>query len=570
MDKQHRVQRIEIRSATKKTFTAVLSSEYPVKRPYDGKEILSHSPAAIDLSRQPLPLLVSHNERSLPVGVVEDIRIEGGQLVGTLRLSENQGAIRKDIEDKILNNLSVGYLIQKRQRIAGGFRVTRWTPFEVSLVASGADPNAIIKRSIERKNRMDFNDLLKTKKRAIDAMADLQKRDNLTDEDKSKFEDLKAEVADIDQRLSIADEVRKGQDDLQTRNQTFKPELHDKQKRDITFEGGPSLDRSYRGMFGEVEVVEEDIERFRASMTEGTLSAGGYSVPDPLAAKWLDASLPDEIVRSRATVWPMSSKTRSVPGWDGKDMSGGDYFGGLAMEFLAEEGTGSKQTGALRMVTLTAKKGAIFCDCSNELKEDGLGFEGQLEGAIKKSLGLGMDHYFLRGIGSTQPLGVLNDPAIISVTKETGQSAATLQYENIAKMFARHYNPQRAVWITNSTTLPQLLTNMTITIGTGGSAVKVLNESNGKFTILGRPVLFSPSMPTLGSANDIVFADLSQYAIGLRRNMKLEKSNIPGWTQDLMSYRALVRFDGQGTWNAAITPRNGDSLSWVVGLAERA
>ena len=48
-------------------------------------------------------------------------------------------------------------------------------------------------------------------------------------------------------------------------------------------------------------------------------------------------------------------------------------------------------------------------------------------------------------------------------------------------------------------------------------------------------------------------------------DVTLEKSNIPGWTNDLMSYRALVRFDGQGTWNEAITPRNGDSLVVVRG-----
>jgi HK97 family phage major capsid protein len=180
-----------------------------------------------------------------------------------------------------------------------------------------------------------------------------------------------------------------------------------------------------------------------------------------------------------------------------------------------------------------------------------------------------MDHHFLRGSGAGQPLGALSDPAIISVPKESGQTADTIQYENLAKMFARHYAPQRAVWVTNSSTLPSLLT-LSIAVGTAGSHVKVLNESNGKFSILGRPVLFSPSMPVLGDVNDIIFADFSQYAIGLRRNLRLEKSNIPGWTQDLMSYRVLVRFDGMGTWNEAITPRNGNSLSWIVGLAERA
>ena len=43
------------------------------------------------------------------------------------------------------------------------------------------------------------------------------------------------------------------------------------------------------------------------------------------------------------------------------------------MEFINEEGPGSKQTGKLRIIELHAKKGAIFCDISNELREDGQG-----------------------------------------------------------------------------------------------------------------------------------------------------------------------------------------------------
>jgi HK97 family phage major capsid protein len=86
---------------------------------------------------------------------------------------------------------------------------------------------------------------------------------------------------------------------------------------------------------------------------------------------------------------------------------------------------------------------------------------------------------------------------------------------------------------------------------------------------LGRPVIFTPNLPVLGAGSDILFVDLSQYSIGLRKDLRLEKSNIPGWTQDLMSYRVIARFDGMGTWSAAITPRNGDSLSWCVALGAR-
>jgi HK97 family phage major capsid protein len=127
----------------------------------------------------------------------------------------------------------------------------------------------------------------------------------------------------------------------------------------------------------------------------------------------------------------------------------------------------------------------------------------------------------------------------------------------------------RAVWIANSTLLPSLLTNMTVDVGTGGGVVNVFKESNGQYTLLGRPLFLTPNLPALGDLNDIVFVDPSQFAIGIRREVKLEKSNIPGWTQDLMSYRVLVRFDGQGTWSDVITPRNGDTLGWCVNLEAR-
>ena len=144
-------------------------------------------------------------------------------------------------------------------------------------------------------------------------------------------------------------------------------------------------------------------------------------------------------------------------------------------------------------------------------------------------------------------------------------------WENLTKMYARMYPEGRrnAVWIANSTCLPQLLI-LNIAVGTGGSHVNVFNDNNGQFTILGRPVLFSPHVPTLGDANDIMFVDLSQYAIGIRKDVRLERSNIPNWTSDLMSYRVIVRADGMPMWASAHTPKVGDSLSWLVGLAERA
>jgi len=78
-----------------------------------------------------------------------------------------------------------------------------------------------------------------------------------------------------------------------------------------------------------------------------------------------------------------------------------------------------------------------------------------------------MDYAFINGTGEGQPLGIINDPALITVDKEDSQAAATITYQNVVNMFSR-LAPScftNAVWLANPSVIPQLLT-MTITIGT--------------------------------------------------------------------------------------------------------
>lgn len=556
-----------IRAETR-SISASLSSEYPVKR-YDGDEVLSHKPGAVDLSRAPLPLLRAHDNTALPVGVVEGLTVADGKLKGTIRLSANQDALWTDIQDGILRNLSIGYQIIQRQKTKTGYIATRWMPYECSLVAAPADNTVGINRSITNhkgEKNMDRNDVLKAKKAAVDELAELAK----TGENAERMEELKGEIRAFDSRLEAFDMADNAKKDMKG----FVPDVKKAERTIIEVVGGPATNRTYAGMFNQgraLEVNEDEIRAFRAAMKEGVPSSGGLAVAEPLAAQWLDSSIESEIIRPRATVWPMESATRKVPGWDCSTQTSGSMYGGFAMEFLAEEGTGSKQTGKLREIQLTAHKGAIFVDVSNELVEDGLGFDAQLDRAMRSSIGYGLDKYFISGNGAGQPLGIINDNALISVAKESGEKQGTIVWENLTKMFARMYpeGRQRAIWLCNNNAIPQLL-SLSIAIGKGGSYIPAMTESNGRFKLLGREVIFTSHMPTLGSANDIVFVDLTQYAIGIRRDIRLERSNIPGWTQDLMSYRVMLRFDGMGTWSSAITPENGDTLSWVVGLAERA
>lgn len=128
-----------------------LSTETPVNRG-DYVEILDHTPGSIDLSRAPLPLIVSHDMRTLPVGVVTNLRNEGRQLKGTAIFGTSARAeeVFQDVQAGILRSVSVGYEYTDQGRPAGRSSDTlvfKFCPVEVSAVSVPADPNAGFFRS---------------------------------------------------------------------------------------------------------------------------------------------------------------------------------------------------------------------------------------------------------------------------------------------------------------------------------------------------------------------------------------------------------------------------------------
>ena len=350
-----------------------------------------------------------------------------------------------------------------------------------------------------------------------------------------------------------------------------------------------AVSKSFRGMFYGNETVNlsnsgfhsmdeflktlhlgrADQRLLNSSMVEGIPEFGGYSVPEEYGAFLMDKSLESEIIRPRATVWVMGSETKKVPAFDGADRST-NLFGGISGEWLEEGQTGTRKVAKLRLIQLTAKKLACFSQASNELIADGMSFEEMLAGALIKGIGWYMDYAFINGTGEGQPLGILNDPALITVAKEQDQSASTITYQNVVNMFSR-LAPScftNAVWLANPSVIPQLLT-MTITIGTGGAQIPVFKEEASRFTLLGKEIIFTEKCPALGVKGDIILVDLSQYAIGMRKEIALDRSNVPGWMEDMTDYRVIVRVDGQGTWDKPVTPKNGTTLSWVVALETR-
>lgn len=141
-----------------RTVEASLSSEQPVFRAQYGlDEVLVHQPDAVDLTRAPLPLLTSHDRNSTPVGIIENIRIEHGKLRGLLKFGGSSRAkdVWEDVAAGVLRSISIGYEIIKGGAEGDVYRVTRWRPYEASLVSVPADPTVGIGRSIEGVHHME-------------------------------------------------------------------------------------------------------------------------------------------------------------------------------------------------------------------------------------------------------------------------------------------------------------------------------------------------------------------------------------------------------------------------------
>ncbi len=178
---------------TARTVPLAFSSEAPYER-WFGIEILDHSPGSCDLSRladSRHPLLLNHDAED-QIGVVDSATIDSdkvGRAIVRFGRGQLANEIFQDVQDGIRSLVSVGYMIDEleaddgegedrqlrkftwaefetrqkelhgenyltrsnAQRDAGDsdpvFRVTKWTPLEISIVSIPADASVGIGRA---------------------------------------------------------------------------------------------------------------------------------------------------------------------------------------------------------------------------------------------------------------------------------------------------------------------------------------------------------------------------------------------------------------------------------------
>jgi len=308
-------------------------------------------------------------------------------------------------------------------------------------------------------------------------------------------------------------------------------------------------------------------------LNESQGDQGGFLVPEEFRVQLLSLALEQALIRSRAFVIPMTGLTVRIPAIRDTTHSS-TVFGGIQAYWTPESGSFTQTEPTFSQVRLDAGKLMGGTRVANELiRDSAISLEAVLNRLFAQAMAYFEDDAFINGVGAGQPVGILNADALVSVTKETGQAATTLVWENLVKMYSRMLPASlgSAIWYAHNDVFPQLAT-MALNVGTGGSAVWINNGVAGPpATILGRPVFFTEKAQTLGTAGDIVFCDPSYYLIGDRQSLEIASSMHTRFNTDETEWRFIERLTGRPWIDSALTPRNGsNTVTPFVNLATRA
>lgn len=336
--------------------------------------------------------------------------------------------------------------------------------------------------------------------------------------------------------------------------------------------------------------VDSRLVRNDASGANETTGAdGGYLVPPDYAAGVID------LIQDQSVLLPQARRVtiagnRLIEAYlveskrDDGHRHGGvlAYWKGEAQQYKASKPTFGERTTQLDKLT-------AICPVTEELLMDEPAIESTLDTKVAQEFAWKADAAIFNGSGSgSMPLGMVmptTNTALVTVDKESGQAAGTVNVQNILKMWNRMPAQCRAnaKWYINQDLELQLMQLMmgTDTVATSDSGVTVsfggplwlpagaYGNENGK--LLGRDVIPLEQAAAVGAVGDIAFLDATQYLIVERAGINKQTSMHMYFDTDEVAFKFSWRVGGRPDWMTAITGANSTiARSPYVALAARA
>jgi len=315
-------------------------------------------------------------------------------------------------------------------------------------------------------------------------------------------------------------------------------------------------------------------------LTLGTGYEGGYLIPATFAASIIEPAHEASIMRSNgATVIPMDTPSMIFRVVDETTHASHSLYGGIIAYFTSEEAQLTDTKPKWGQVELRLHKLTALAYVSNEMLDfSPVALNSWLPSAMSAAIAFKEDDKFIRGHGAAgEPLGIVNAGCTVQTSKETGQNADTITFENIIEMEARLFQSagDPILWLTNHNCKPQLA-KMVIVAGAGGVPVYLPGNSVAGVphqTLYGNKVIHTEKCASIGDAGDILLCNMRHYYIGdgsgknrADRNMGLK------FDYDQTAFRVVTYVGGTPSWRSALTTLTGGTshtLSPFVKLEAR-
>jgi HK97 family phage major capsid protein len=285
------------------------------------------------------------------------------------------------------------------------------------------------------------------------------------------------------------------------------------------------------------------------ALNETVDTAGGFLVPEEFKALMIMYDMEQTAVWTRATVWPMAGEKIAFPKLmqdPDIDSATFDHFAGVSFGWT-DEGTDKPETEPnFGLIEMVVHELSGYTELTNILLDDSvINILNYITRIFRAAWYWYTDKSFIRGTGAKQPLGVLNDPAALTVTRETANTVVLQDLINMdAKMPAIF--DEGSVWFYTKKIRNAIRGQKT----TEGELVllEFFNDiaQGSVTTILGRPaVLCDGKLPNIGSFGDIILGNWTNYYIGFREDFIMDSSRHFQFRKNRTALRCSGRVDGQ-------------------------
>ena len=354
----------------------------------------------------------------------------------------------------------------------------------------------------------------------------------MSGEDTATYERMEQEVVDLGHAIEREERAAEIEREL---NAPVRPALTSRPLRAPETRQGVASDAYKNASWAHMRNLDRRSPEVRDALQVGTLSEGGYTVPDEFEHQLIQGLEEENIMRGLVHKITTSSGDRKIPLVTSKG----------AASWIEEEAAIPESDDAFGQITLGAHKVGCMIRISEELLHDSaFDMAAYIAGEFTRRVGAAEEEAILTGNGTHKPTGLLHDTlgAELGVTAASSVAITADELIDLQHSLKSGYR-RKGLWIMNDATLKLL---RKLKDGQGNFIWQLGLLAGQPDTLLNQKVLVSNYMPlpTAGS-KAILYGDFSYYWLADREGRSLQRLNELYAVNDQVGFKITQRVDGR-------------------------